>query len=164
MKKALFAALLAAAALAPIAASAGAVKISRDTTIDGAPATVWKLIGNYNAIDVWHPAVVNSTLTGTGTSEGSVRTLTLGDGGMLTEPLVSYSAEKMSYTYQITKSPLPIKNYTATVTLTPAPGGKTVMTWSGDFDADGKPDKEVADLMSGVYDAGLKKVAGIFKR
>jgi mxaD protein len=151
--------------LAPsLAWSAGGIKVSRSATIDAAPQTVWKLVGGFDTLDVWHPAVVKSVVQGTDAGKGAVRTLTLGDGGVLTEPLVSHNAARMSYTYRITKSPLPIKNYTATISLAPAGDGKTTMTWSADFDANGKPDKEVAELMTGVYDAGLAKVVSIFKR
>ena len=44
----------------------GAISFSRDITIDRSPATVWKYVGDFNAVDLWHPAVRNSTHGGEG--------------------------------------------------------------------------------------------------
>jgi mxaD protein len=159
--------LVAVACLAAVtgAAAAGGLSAGREAVVDAPPATVWKLIGNYDGMDVWHPAVAGSALTsGNGVKAGSVRVLTLGDGATVTEPLVAYDARKYSYTYRITKSPLPIKNYTATISLAPAPQGKTLMKWNATFDASGAPDKDAVDTMNGVYDAGLNKVVATFKK
>lgn len=144
--------------------AAGGLNVSRDTVVDASAATVWKLIGNFNAIDVWHPVVVSSDLSGNGTEPESVRVLTLGDGATVTEPLVSYDADEFSYTYAITESPLPIENYEATISLSVGADGKTVMTWEANFDAAGASDEEVKEIMTGIYDAGLAKVASIFKQ
>lgn len=146
--------------------AAGALQVAREIVVDSNPTTVWKLVGHFNSLDVWHPAVTNSAMTGSGTTtaDGSWRLLTLGNGATVTEPLVAYSAEKFSYSYEITKSPLPIKNYVATISLSPVPGGKTLMKWGANFDANGASDKEAMDTMAGVYEAGLNKVASIFKR
>jgi mxaD protein len=146
------------------ASANGALTAAREATIDSPPATVWKLIGQYNALDVWHPAVTGSTMTGDGMKEGTIRTLTLADGATITEPLVSYSGEKYSYSYAITKSPLPIKNYVATISLSPAADGKTLMKWGAQFDAAGAADNDAIATMNGIYEAGLSKVVSIFKK
>ena len=144
--------------------AAGALSVTREVTVDSSPSTVWKLVGNFNALDVWHPAVTNSAMKGTGTQPGSTRVLTLGNGATILEKLVSYSAAKTSYSYAIVKSPLPVKNYVATITLVPLDDGKTQIKWTSTFDAAGVPDDQAREVIGGVYDGGLAKVVANFVR
>ncbi len=52
----------AAIAIAAGTSFAGSIlSVEREATIDGAPATVWKLLGNFNTLDVWLPPVAAST-------------------------------------------------------------------------------------------------------
>ena len=158
---------LAGAALMIAASSsfaAGALSVEREATIDGAPAAVWKLLGNFNGLDVWHPAVASSTQKGGGTSVGTTRELSLNGGGTIDEKPVAYSADKRSYSYAITKSPLPVKNYVSTIAVSAAAGGKSLVKWSSTFDANGADDAKAKEVIGGIYDAGLGKAAAIFKK
>ncbi|MBU0601524.1 MAG: SRPBCC family protein [Gammaproteobacteria bacterium] len=144
--------------------AAGAISLEREVTVDTTPDTVWKLVGNFNALDVWHPAVVSSTMKGAGTKAGATRVLTLGNGALIKEKLTAYSSTKHSYTYAITESPLPVKNYSSTISLSPAGEGKTLVKWQATFDANGASDDEATKVMQGVYDGGLTRVGAIFKK
>lgn len=142
----------------------GAISFSRDITIDRSPATVWKYVGDFNALDLWHPSVRNSTVKGSSTKPGAIRTLKLSDGGELVEKLLAYNAAKTSYTYTTLKSPFPIKNYVSTISVSPTADGKTLMTWSATFDAVGV-DEDIATEWVGVaFDGGLGKVATTFEK
>ncbi|WP_428423326.1 SRPBCC family protein [Methylibium sp.] len=142
----------------------GAISFSRDITIDRSPATVWKYVGDFNAIDLWHPSVRNSTLKGSSTKPGAIRTLTLTGDGEMVEKLLAYDAAKTRYTYTTLKSPFPIKNYVSTLSVSPTADGKTLMTWSATFDAVGV-DEDIATEWVGVaFDGGLGKVAGHFEK
>ena len=77
---------------------------------------------------------------------------------------MSYNGDKYSYSYAITKSPLPIKNYVATIALTAAPEGNTLIKWGANFDAAGATDNEAMETMKGIYDSGLNKVVSIFNK
>jgi mxaD protein len=160
-----------AASLLMAAASAcavGAVSFEREVTIDSAPDTVWKFVGDFNSLDVWHPSVLSSTLEGKGkskpTAAGAVRVLKLVGGGELVEKLVKYNASQKSYTYAGVKGPLPVKNYLSTIALTPTPDGKTVMKWSSTFDPNGMDEDLVTEIVSIAFDGGLAKVVANFKR
>ena len=153
------AALLLASAAA--AGHAGELSVQRETTIDRAPATVWKMVGDFNALDVWHPAVTRSTATGT--APGATRLLTLGNGATISEKLLARDPARHSYSYAILKSPLPVKNYKSTLQLSPTPDGKTLMRWSSTFEAEGADDAKAQEVIQGIYDAGLAKVAANFK-
>ncbi|MFW5425944.1 MAG: SRPBCC family protein [Methylophagaceae bacterium] len=135
---------------------AGGLTVSKNVTVNASPETTWKMIGDFNHLDVWHPVVVASKLTqGNSQSAGAVRLLTLGNGATITEKLVSNNNALRSYTYAITASPLPIADYVSTITVSPAADGKSTVTWSSSFDASGVADEEAINTISGIYDAGL---------
>lgn len=144
--------------------AAGALTVEREATVDGSPDTVWKLVGNFNALDVWHPAIVSSTMKGAGTKAGALRFLTLGDGAKIEEKLTAYSGVKHSYSYSIVTGPLPVKNYLSTLTLSPAGEGKTLVKWSSTFDANGVSDDEAKKVIGGIYDGGLSRVGSTLKK
>lgn len=144
--------------------AAGSLSVSRETTIDTNPATAWKLIGNFNGLDLWHPAVAVSTQKGSGTAPGTTRQLSLAGGGTIDEKLVAYSAAKRSLTYAITKSPLPVKNYVSTMSVTPTADGKSLVKWTSTFDANGADEAKAKEVIGGIYDAGLAKATSIFKK
>ena len=154
----------AALILAANSFAAGNLAASREITVDRPPATVWKLVGEFNSLDVWLPPVRSSTFTGAATQPGAVRQLDLGNNASVTEKLLTYSAARRSYSYAFLQSPLPVKNYVATIELTETADGKTLMKWHSTFDADGAPDDKAKDAILGIYDAGLAKVAAIFSK
>ena len=144
--------------------AAGALSVTREATLDAAPATAWKLIGNFQGLDVWHPAVAGSVGKGSGTAAGATRVLSLAGGGTINEKLVAYSAVKRSLTYAITKSPLPVKSYVSTMTVSPTADGKSLVNWTSTFDANGADDAKAKEVIGGIYDAGLGKATAIFKK
>ena len=157
--------LLAGATLLLVAGSgfaASGLSITREATLDAAPATAWKLIGNFQGLDVWHPALAGSQ--GTGNAAGSTRVLSLVGGGTINEKLTAYSATKRSLTYVIVKSPLPVKNYVSTMTVSPTGDGKSLVKWTSTFDANGADDAKAKEVIGGIYDAGLSKATAILKR
>ena len=144
--------------------AAGSLAVSREMIVDRSPATVWKLVGEFNSLDVWLPPVQSSTFTGLPTEPGAVRRLDLGNNASVTERLVAYNGALHSYSYAFIQSPLPVKNYVATIELKPASDGKTLIKWHSTFDANGAPDDKAKEAILGIYDAGLAKVAAIFKK
>jgi mxaD protein len=141
----------------------GSLSVSRELTVDRAPETVWKLLGEFNALDVWLPPVQRSSFKGKATKPGAVRVLDLGNDASVTEELLAYNDAGHSYRYAFLKSPLPVKNYVATIELSAASGGKTLVKWHSTFDASGAPDDTAKAAVQGIYDAGLGKLATIFK-
>jgi mxaD protein len=142
-----------------ISSFAGDLTVSKNVTVNASPETTWKMIGDFNHLDVWHPVVVASKLTsGDSQSAGAIRLLTLGNGATITEKLVSNNNALRSYTYAITASPLPIADYVSTITVSPAADGKSTVTWSSSFDASGASDEEAINTISGIYDAGLNSL------
>ncbi|WP_439537646.1 SRPBCC family protein [Methyloversatilis sp.] len=150
--------------IATCSVAAGKLAVEREATVDGSPDTVWKLVGDFNGLDVWHPAVASSTMKGAGIKAGATRTLTLGNGAKIEEKLTAYSGVKHTYTYTILSSPLPVKNYVSTLTLSPAGEGKTRVKWSSTFDANGASDEEAKKVISGIYEGGLERAGSTLKK
>lgn len=142
--------------------AAGNLSVSREVTVDRSPATVWKLLGEFNSLDVWLPPVLGSTFEGDATKPGAVRVLDLGNDAKVTEQLVAYSSAERSYSYAFLDSPLPVKDYVATIELRAVANGKTLIRWHSTFDSAGAPDAAAREAVQGIYDAGLAKLASIF--
>lgn len=117
-------------------------KMTATVTIDASADDVWNVISNYDDMS-WHPAIKSATADN-GNKKGSVRVLTLSNGGTITEELKNYKADKMSYKYKITDMStvktiqhagqdedipvLPVENYAAKLTVK-GKGSKSVVTW-----------------------------------
>lgn len=140
----------------------GGLKVSKQTEVNASPATVWKMIGDFNHLDVWHPVVIASTLSGTDNKSGAVRVLTLGNGANITEKLVAYSGSNMAYTYAITESPLPVSDYVSTISVSQGSEGKSIVSWSSTFNAKDAEDSKAIETISGIYDAGLNNLSKHF--
>jgi len=146
--------------------AAGTLSVTREVTIDSTPTTVWKLVGNFNALDVWHPAVRKSELTGAGTKVGTRRLLTLAEGKqVIIEQLTAYDAAKTSYSYTIVNSPLPVVNYKGTISLNATSDGKTLLKWTSNFQApSGADDASATRAVETLYDSGLAKLVNNFAK
>lgn len=139
---------------------AGALEVQKEVTINASPATTWKMIGDFNHLDVWHPVVVASELTQS--TNDTVRVLTLGNGAAITEKLLSHDVN--SYSYEITDSPLPVSGYVSEISVSGTEDGKSIVRWTSSFDAkQGFADEEAVNTITGVYDAGLKNLQKHFQ-
>ena len=136
----------------------GTLNVQKESDVNASADQVWDLLGDYNAIEDWHPAVVSSTLTGDGKTAGSRRVLALPGDAKIIEDLVSHSDDGMSYSYRITEGPFPITDYVSTI-LVEADGDESCkVTWSSTFNASGVSDQEAIGIITGVYEAGLESI------
>jgi len=133
-------------------------KINMKTDLNVAPDEVWKLIGGFNALPDWHPAVEKSELE----EEGSMRRLSLAGGGTIVEKLVSVDDKERVYSYLIIDSPLPVTNYEATIRVKDDGEGNTSVEWSSEFEAEGAPENEAMDVIAGIYQAGFDNLKKMF--
>jgi hypothetical protein len=112
---------------------------------------LWAKIGDFCGIGKWHPAIEKCELS----ADGRTRTLSLKGGGTIVEALVKMDPTARSYTYTIVSGPLPVANYTSTISVAADGAGSTVM-WVGKYDAKGASDAESMKAIDGVYESGLK--------
>ena len=155
-------------------------KMTATVTVDAPAAKVWDLIKNYDDMS-WHPSI--KSVKGSGSNDkGAVRTLTLANGGTITEELKAYDAAKMSYKYKITEMSntgtikhagqdeplpvLPVGNYAAELQVTDK-GGKTEVEWVATYyrayvnnNPPAELNEEAADkAVSNVLKTGLEALA-----
>jgi ribosome-associated toxin RatA of RatAB toxin-antitoxin module len=132
-----------------------------------APAEqVWQIIRNFNGLPDWLPAITASEITsGSGQEVGSVRRLTLGDQGQVSEVLVSMDDDERSLTYAFTDSgPFPVRSYRSTIRVRPITStGQAFMEWWSWFDSDAEHEAELMDTYAnGVYAAGIQSLVKRF--
>lgn len=117
-------------------------KMTASVSIDASADKVWDVVNNYDDLS-WLPLVA-SVKADKGNNKGSIRVITLKDGGTITEELKDYKADKRTYKYKITDMStvktikhagqdedipvLPVENYAAKLSVDDK-GGKTVVTW-----------------------------------
>ena len=137
-------------------------KVVEQVMIDAPPDKVWAVIGNFDALKNWHPAVASSPADH-GNDEASVRQVTLKGGGALSEKLETYDATKMKYSYRAKDGgALPVTNYTSTLSVR-AEGNGSLVEWRGAFyrgypNNDPPPelnDETAVKAVTAVYQAGL---------
>lgn len=126
-------------------------QVSRSLSLPASPADVWKVIGQFQGLPDWHPAVAQSEREEIDGVEH--RRLSLVGGGEILEK--SWGGDGQSYGYEIIASPLPVSRYRANISVTENEGGGSTVTWSSSFEAtaDG-----AADAIAGIYEAGFKSL------
>lgn len=78
----------------------------------------------------------------------------------MAEDLVAHDAKLHTYTYKILKSALPVvSSYSATITVSPAPNGGSVVEWTSTFKAAPGTDTATArKTIAQIYDDGLANI------
>lgn len=110
--------------------------IQYNALIDSHAARTWRLLKQFGAISQWHPAIRESTIED-GQHEGLVgciRRLTLQDGAVLRERLLSLDEEQLRLSYRFEEAPLPVDDYVMTIKLIPLSGqARTLVQWAASF-------------------------------
>jgi len=134
-------------------------KVSMQTELDVPVQQVWDLVGRFNALPDWHPAIEQSELE----NGGQVRRLQLVGGGTIIEKLERIDDQEHLYTYSIVDSPLPVSDYTAMIRVRrDENSNKTVVEWSSSFSPDGAPENEAVNLIENIYQTGFDNLRRIF--
>ncbi|HEX2790035.1 MAG TPA: SRPBCC family protein [Steroidobacteraceae bacterium] len=165
MKRA-FAVAALAAVVAPCLAYAAPkqLKVVETITINAPADKVWATVKDFDSLDKWHPAIAKDEIVmGTNNKPGAVRALSIKDGPVIKEKLLSFSNATHSFTYKFVDTPFPIKDYVSTLHVKANKDGTTLVRWSSTFKrknpADNPPDAESdaagVKLITGVYQGGL---------
>lgn len=138
-------------------------KVAESVEIAAPPDAVWARIRNFDGLASWHPAVESSEATEGNTPE-SLRTLHLKGGGTVVERLTKYSDEERRYSYRmVDPGPIPVSNYSSTLSVVAGPSAGSVVEWRGAFyrgDPNNNPppernDDAAIEAVTGIYQAGL---------
>jgi hypothetical protein len=130
------------------------------SSVIAAPANrVWATVRDFNALPKWHPAIADSRIEGGQPSDkiGCIRNFNLKDGGNIREQLLALSDFDYSCTYSILESPMGVRDYMATLKLTPVTDGeRSFAEWEAEFECDAARERELAESIGqGVFQAGF---------
>lgn len=114
---------------------------------------VWRLVGGFDSLSRWHPAVASSLVGQEGGR--TVRRLGLHGGGTIIEALEHHDGAARRYTYSILDGPLPVANYRSELSVDEQGGERCRVRWSSRFEPDGVPEPEAVETIRGIYKAGL---------
>jgi hypothetical protein len=136
-------------------------KVSLSTELPVSARTVWDVIGGFNNLTKWHPAVAKSEEAKEGAA--TVRPLTLHDGGTIVERLEDKNDKKRTYTYSILEGPLPVAGYKARLHFEDNKDGKScTVEWSSEFRPSGAPEPEAVEVIRGIYEPGFDNLRKMF--
>lgn len=121
---------------------------------------VWQLVGDFDALSRWHPAVASSRVSREGGR--TLRRLGLHGGGTIIEALEHHDEAAHRYTYSILDAPLPVANYRSELSVEEQGGERCRVRWSSRFEPDGVPEPEAVETIRGIYKAGLDALTGRF--
>ncbi|HYD68378.1 SRPBCC family protein [Azospirillum sp.] len=126
------------------------------------PAGVaWAVLGDFEALATWHPAVVASPIEDGGPDDriGCVRAVRLDGDAVIRERLLARCDDARCYQYALLDGPLPVRDYTATLRVVGTGSDSARIDWTARFTVpdDARPD-EVATLMGEVFAAGLNAI------
>ncbi len=128
--------------------------VFRSGVINGPAAEVWKLVGAFDRIAEWNPAIATCRAE---TREGVERRhLTFEDGAELLE--CNMGADGMSTGYRILETAIPLEGYVGSISVVDQ-GDRCVLCWSSSFSSD---EPGMADGVGQIYQAGIDTVAARF--
>jgi len=137
-------------------------KLSRSAVIDSDLETVWSTVRDFNALPKWHPLIADSRIEDDAPADavGCIRNFHLKDGANIRERLLALSDVEHTFTYSILESPMPVRNYVATMRLLPvSDGDRTFAEWTAEFECDEDYEQELIALVGDtVFAGGFKAV------
>lgn len=135
------------------------VKAYTSTVIAQPADYIWHIIRDFGTIASWHPALRDSRMeyNHPGDKVGSIRALTLMDGGKVRETLLALSDYEYKITYDILTSPMPLTDYHATLQLHPiTDNNHTFAEWLAEFECSPTDQDTLVNLVANdVFKVGL---------
>jgi hypothetical protein len=137
-------------------------KVQVETTLHVPASAVWNMIGGFNELARWHPAVVKSEEV---KEKGGVtaRRLTLSDGGVIVAQLERHDDKARTYSYSVVETPLPVAGYRASLHVREAADGHScTVAWISEFEPSGAPEGEAIKVIRGLYEVGFDNLRKLF--
>lgn len=146
------------------------LKVEESVVVKAPAAKVWGMLADFCAIEKWHPGIAKCVGQG-GNDVGATRVLTLKAPGdpQVTEELLKYDAEGMTYKYKLTQYPLeilPVTTYSSFLSVKDNGDGTSTVQWRAGFyrgHPNNNPPPELNDeaavkAVTGSYQAGLAHI------
>lgn len=118
-------------------------RVSLNRRIDLPANQVWAKIRNFETAADLVPALIDRVAV----EGGDVPTgwvIYLKNGATVTEAVTDFDDHDRSMTYRMTDTPMPLRDYLATISVTPLGSGSSLVTFKTDFAAEMGPRKELA--------------------
>jgi hypothetical protein len=106
------------------------INVSKTITVNADRA--WAAISGIGGLDRWFPIIAECSVLGAG--EGAIRSMTLIDGGKITDRIESIDHQQRSLCYNRIESPFPVQSYWGTVKVRKANGGNAELSWAVEID------------------------------
>ncbi len=120
---------------------------------------MWDLIGGFDALSRWHPAVAKSEETHE--AGKTLRRLSLHGGGVIVEALERHEGRERRYQYTIVSGPLPVTGYRSEPSVREDGPQRCTVRWTSTFAPTG-PEAAAVDAIRGIYQAGFDNLARRF--
>jgi hypothetical protein len=127
--------------------------VDMSVSLKASAGKVWDLIGSFDALPAWHPAVATSEPASAGGRRQ--RRLGLKGGGEIVEGLERHDDKARLYAYTIDSGPLPVSGYRSELSVREAGPNACTVHWSSRFEPAGAPEAAAVDVVRGVYQAGF---------
>lgn len=121
--------------------------LSLKTDFPASPQAVWAIAGKFGGLAEWHPWVPACVLS----DDGRTRTIPLGG---LSAIEVLESEGPGTFTYRVDQSPMPVRDYRCTWTVTPSAGGATLAI-EARFEPSGAPEAQAVAMLTGFFEAAF---------
>lgn len=137
-----------------LVSAAEKLEVVRSATINANCEDVWAFAGGFGSINNILPMIVK--IESDGDTVGSIRTLTLADGAVVKERLDA--TDKYLQSYSFTEHPMPVSEYSATITVADGDDGQCEFNWAGKLVAKGISDEEAMGIFEGIYETGISEI------
>ena len=107
-------------------------QINVTKTISASADQTWTAISNIDGLDRWFPIIANCSVFGTG--EGAIRTMTMVDGGKVTDRIDLIDDQERMLCYNRIESPFPVQSYLGTVKINRVNEAKAELSWTVEID------------------------------
>ena len=138
----------------------------RSMIIDAPLARVWAAVRAFDGVANWNPGVAAARMeSGTSTSTGAIRHLSIADGTAFRETLLAHSDLEHFYTYDILESPLPVTDYVSThrfIAITHS--SQTLGIWESTFECAANVADEMDRVVGdAIYIGGMTGLSDFLK-
>ncbi len=121
--------------------------------IRGAARDVWNVLSDFGGIKVGGPITSFQT---EGEGVGMVRHIGMGHATIV-EQLDRHDVDSMEFAYSIINDdgPLPVSDYSASVSVADKGEGVCEVVWTGTFEPKGASEEDASKIVEGIYRNGI---------
>lgn len=127
-------------------------EIRSHVLIDVPADTVWKVVGDAPNIADWMPSMTASS------GDARRRTVTLADGAVLIEDIVTLDPERRRLQYRVIGGDLPITEHLGTVDVLEVAPDRAIVVYSTELDS-----AEIAAAFDGAIAGGLAHLKSVLE-